>query len=235
MVASLPGIRIGATCEVATESADGYGEYKSRIEDFQEDRITVAMPTHRGAFVIPSIGDPIELIVPTPGGGMLFLESEVVQRQSQPLPLLVVRVLAVGQRQSRGYFRIYLTLRPTECALWDLSDGREEAFWRPVRAIIQDMSGGGIGLLADEELPVGARVRVRFPLPVGGGECVGIGESKMCRPQTQPGAAGARTTSARGGRWIVGLQMDEITRRTRERLIKAVHRHQAEERRTGAA
>jgi c-di-GMP-binding flagellar brake protein YcgR len=232
MVASLPGIRIGATCEVAIESADGYGEYKSRIEDFQEDRLTVAMPTHRGAFVIPSIGDPIEVIVPTPGGGTLFLESEVIQRQSQPLPLLVVRVLSVGQRQSRGYFRIYLTLRPTECALWDISDGRDDAYWRPVRAVIQDMSGGGIGLLADEEMPVGSRVRVRFPLPYGGGECIGIGESKMCRVQAPPSGTGAR---ARAGRWIVGLQMDEITRRTRERLIKAVHRHQAEERRIGAA
>ena len=232
MVASLPGVRIGATCEIAIESADGYGEYKSRIEDFQEDRMTVAMPTHRGAFVIPAIGDPIEVIVPTPGGGTLFLESEVVQRQSQPLPLLVVRVLSVGQRQSRGYFRIYLTLRPTECALWDLSDGCEGAFWRPVRAIIQDMSGGGVGLLADEEMPVGSRVRIRFPLPYGGGECIGIGEAKMCRVQAPPSGSGVR---ARSGRWIVGLQMDEITRRTRERLIKAVHRHQAEERRIGAA
>ncbi|HEU5318005.1 MAG TPA: flagellar brake protein [Chloroflexota bacterium] len=232
MVASLPGIRIGATCEIAIESADGYGEYKSRIEDYQEDRLTLAMPTHRGAFVIPSIGDPIEVIVPTPGGGTLFLESEVLQRQSQPLPLLVVRVLAVGQRQSRGYFRIYLSLRPTECAVWDLSDGRDEAYWRPVRALIQDMSGGGIGLLADEEVPVGSRVRVRFPLPYGGGECVGIGEAKMCRVQAPPRGSGAR---ARSGKWIVGLQMDEIARRTRERLIKAVHRHQAEERRIGAA
>jgi c-di-GMP-binding flagellar brake protein YcgR len=232
MVASLPGIRIGATCEIAIESADGYGEYKSRIEDFQEDRLTLAMPTHRGAFVIPSIGDPIEVIVPTPGGGTLFLESEVLQRQSQPLPLVVVRVVAVGQRQSRGYFRIYLSLRPTECALWDISEGRDEAYWRPVRALIQDMSGGGIGLLADEEMPVGSRVRVRFPLPYGGGECVGIGEAKMCRVQAPPRGSGPR---ARAGKWIVGLQMDEITRRTRERLIKAVHRHQAEERRIGAA
>ena len=225
MVASLPGVRIGATCEIAIESADGYGEYKSRIEDFQEDRITVAMPTHRGAFVIPAIGDPIEIIVGG-GGGTLFLESEVLQRQSEPLPLLVVRVLSVGQRQARGYFRVNLTLRPVECALWDISDGRDEAYWRPVRAIIQDMSGGGVGLLADEEMPVGSRTRVRFPLPYGGGECVGIGEVKMCRPH------GARERG-HTGRWIVGLQMDEIARRTRERLIKAVHRYQAEERRVG--
>ena len=230
MVASLPGVRIGATCEIAIESADGYGEYKSRIEDFQEDRLTVAMPTHRGAFIIPSIGDPIEVIVPTPGGGQLFLESEVLQRQSDPLPMLVLRVLSVGQRQARGYYRITdLKVQPTECAVWDISDGRDEAFWRPVRAIIQDMSGGGCGLLADEEMPVGSRARIRFPLPFGGGECIGIGEVKMCRPH---GARGGRRGSER---WIVGLQMDEITRRTRERLIKGVHRYQAEERRVGNA
>lgn len=233
MVASLPGIRIGASCEIAIESADGYGEYKSRIEDFQEDRLTLAMPSHRGTFVIPSIGDPIEVIVPTPGGGTLFLESEVTQRQSQPLPLVIVRVLSVGQRQTRGYFRILnLTVRPTECALWDISAGRDDSFWRPVRATIQDMSGGGVGMLADEEMSVGSRVRVRFPLPYGGGECFGIGEVKMCRPHCTRGGGGR---SVHTERWIVGLQMDEITRRTRERLIKAVHRYQAEERRVGAA
>ena len=97
MVANLPGVRIGAVCEIAIESADGYGEFKSRIEDLQDDRLTVAMPTHRGAFVIPSIGDPLDVIVPTPGGGSLFLESEVVGRQKEPLPLLNVRVVSVGR------------------------------------------------------------------------------------------------------------------------------------------
>ena len=232
MVANLPGVRIGAVCEIAIESADGYGEYKSRIEDIQEDRMTVAMPTHRGAFVIPAIGDPLDVIVPTGTGGTLFLESEVLGRQSEPLPLLNVRVLSVGQRQSRGYYRILdLKIQPTECAVWDISDGRDDAFWRPVRAMVQDMSGGGIGLLADEEMPVGSRARVRFPLPFGGGECIGIGEVKMCRPH---GARGAATSTRRDNqRWIIGLQMDEIPRRTRERLIKGVHRYQAEERRVG--
>src|SRR5688572_32414600 len=106
MVANLPGVRIGAICEIAIESADGYGEYKSRIEDFADDRMTLAMPTHRGAFVIPAIGDPLDVIVPTPGGGTVFLESEVLGRQSEPLPLLNVRVNSVGQRQARGYYRI---------------------------------------------------------------------------------------------------------------------------------
>lgn len=228
MVANLPGVRIGANCEIAIESADGYGEYKSRIEDFQEDRLTLAMPTHRGAFIIPATGDPLNVILATPAGGTLFLEGEVVGRQSQPMPLIVMRVVAVGQRQSRGYFRIMLTVRPNDCALWDISDGADGAFWRPVRAVIQDMSGGGIGLLADEQVPVGGRMRVRFPLPFGGGEAVGYGDIKMCRPHGRGAAA------ARSNRWIVGLQMDEITRRTRERLIKAVHRYQAEERRIGA-
>lgn len=229
MVANLPGVRIGANCEIAIESADGYGEYKSRIEDFQEDRLTLAMPSHRGAYVIPGSGDPLNVILGTPAGGTLFLEGEVVGRQSQPVPMIVMRVLAVGQRQSRGFYRINITLSPIECALWDISEGPDATFWRPVRATIQDMSGGGIGLLSDEQVPVGGKMRVRFPLPFGGGEAVGFGDIKMCRPHGRGAAA------ARSGRWIIGLQMDEITRRTRERLIKAVHRFQAEERRLGAA
>ena len=226
MVANLPGVRIGANCEIAIESPDGYGEYKSRIEDLEADRLTLAMPTQRGAYVIPSNGDPLQVILPTAGGGTLFLDGEVLGRQSQPIPMIVIRVLAVGQQQSRGFFRINVVVHPTECAVWDHSDGPDEAFWRPVRAIVQDMSGGGVGMLGDESIPTGSRMRIRFPLPFGGGECNGTGELKMCRPH--------RGSTAKQARWILGLQMDQIARRERERLIKAVHRFQAEERRIGA-
>jgi c-di-GMP-binding flagellar brake protein YcgR len=226
MVANLPGVRIGANVEIAIESADGYGEYKSRIEDMEEDRLTLAMPTHRGSYVVPRTDDPLSVILPRPGAGTLFMECEVLGKQSQPIPLVVVRVVAVGQQQARGFFRVNVVIRPTECAVWDLTFGQEEAHWRPVRATVQDMSGGGIGMLADEAVPQGSRLRLRFPLPYGGGECTGVGEVKMCRPH--------RGSTARHPRWILGVQLDQIARRERERLIKGVHRYQAEERRIGA-
>jgi c-di-GMP-binding flagellar brake protein YcgR len=225
MVADLPGVRIGANCEIAIESPDGYGEYKSRIEDMDGDRLTLAMPSLRGAYVIPSMDDLLQVILPTSGGGSLFMEGEVVGRQTQPYPMIVMRVLGVGQQQSRGFFRVNVVLRPTDCAVWDRTGGTDEAFWRPVRASVQDMSGGGIGMLADEDIPQGTRMRVRFPLPYGGGECIGTGEVKMCRPHRG---------SSRSPRWILGLQLDQMARRERERLIKGVHRFQAEERRIGA-
>jgi c-di-GMP-binding flagellar brake protein YcgR len=227
MVAALPGVRIGQNCEVAVEGADGYGEYKTYIEDLRDDRLVVAMPTSRGQYVNPSTGTRLELRVPTPGGGTLYLDCELVARQTSPVPMLVLRVIAVGQQQSRGYFRIPVVVRPFDCAVWDHAGGPEFAHWRPVRVAIQDLSGGGAGLLADEQLPEGARVRLRFPVPFGGGECAATGQVKMSRRH-------GVSQATREPRWIAGVQFDEITRQAREGIVKAVHRIQAEERRAAA-
>lgn len=225
MVAALPGLRAGLNCVIAIESADGFGEYKSRVEDFEGDRLMLAMPSSRGALIVPSTGDALQIQVPISGGATIFLDGEVVGRVTQPVPIVVVRVLAVGQQQARGYFRINIVVRPLDCVLWDISGGPEQAFWRPVKATIQDMSGGGVGLQADEAVPEGARMKVRFPLPYGGGECAAAGEVKLSRAVQQ---------GNRGTRWTLGLQFSEINRRSRERLIKAIHRYQAEERRLTA-
>lgn len=225
MVANLPGIRPGAICEIGIESPDGYAEFRTRVEDYDEGRLVLGMPSKRGTFIPLMIGDPVQVMVPAQAGGTLFLEGQITGRRLEPLPLISVEILSVGLQQSRGYFRINLVVRPTECSVWDVSVGPNDAFWRPVRATVQDMSGGGVGLLADEPVQTGSKLRIRFPLPVGGGECNGSGEVKLCRPH--------RAGDGGPARWIVGVQLDALTRPTRERLIKAVHRHQAEERRLG--
>ena len=221
------GVKVGAAVEVGVESPDGYREYKTRIEEIERDRLTLQMPTYRGALVQVSIGEIVQvMIASTQDQATMFLNSEVVARQRVPpgLWMLVVRVHEVGRQQSRGYFRVFVSSKALECSVWDASRGRQEAYWKPLNATIQDISGGGIGLVSQDPIEEGARVRVHFVLPYGGGLCRATGEVKVVRSL---GNDSQRVEPPLG----VGIEFQEIPRSSRERLIKAAHRFQAEEQR----
>ena len=95
-----------------------------------------------------------------------------------------------------------------------------------MRASLHDLSGGGAALLTGEHLRVGDRVRLRFPLPHGGGEVAVTGEVRRSSgrgpdPQGQP-------------RWDIGVAFENLKAETRDALVKSVNRSQAEERRRQA-
>ena len=95
-------------------------------------------------------------------------------------------------------------------------------FWRPVRATVHDLSGGGAALLAHEHIREGERVKLRFSLPHGGGEFAAAGQVRRS-DSTGPDQKGQP-------RWDVGVAFDSLKADQRDRLVKAVNRVQAEER-----
>jgi c-di-GMP-binding flagellar brake protein YcgR len=255
---SIPTLRIGQTCDVTIEAAQGGGQYKSRIEDVEGAVVKVAMPSRQGQLVVPPMGQAVQLTVQATGGGTLFVQAEVTGRQNQPFPTLTLRVLSASQQQARSYFRADVTIWPSECSVWgaapehdahDAHAGHDPdpehpshpahpnhaehlagvaslAFWRPLKASLHDLSGGGAALLTGEHLRVGDRVRLRFPLPHGGGEVAVTGEVRRSigrgpDPQGQP-------------RWDIGVAFDTLKAETRDGVVKAVNRAQAEERRRQA-
>jgi c-di-GMP-binding flagellar brake protein YcgR len=267
--AGISSLRIGQTCEITIEAAEGGGQYKSRIEDVEGESIKVAMPTHRGELVVPAMGRVMQIAVQGSGGGTIFIQAEVTGRQSQPFPVLTVRALSASQQQARSYFRADVTVWPSEVSVWGeapvdhtaghtaghapahdgqaahTGDGHtthathtthgagashdthpspsHHAFWRPVHASLHDLSGGGAALLAHDHLREGDRVKLRFTLPHGGGEVAVTGEVRrsISRGRDQQGEV----------RWDVGVAFDGVKAELRDRLVKAVNRVQAEERR----
>jgi c-di-GMP-binding flagellar brake protein YcgR len=178
----------------------------------------------------------------------VFIQAEVTGRQSQPFPVLTVKVLSASQQQARSYFRADVTVWPAECSVWgeapaehgeDAAQGdghaaspvpathvpgaAHHAFWRPVHASLHDLSGGGAALLAHEHIREGERVKLRFPLPHGGGEVAVTGEVRrsVSRGRDQKGEV----------RWDVGVAFDNVKAELRDKVVKAVNRVQAEERR----
>jgi hypothetical protein len=228
MVATLPGLRVGLNCTLELDDPAAAGEeLKTRIEDMQGDELVVAWPSMRGQNAQVSIGDLVYLTVPTPAtGAILYLDGEIATRSTGgggALPTLSVRVLAVGRRENRQHYRLRVSLQPTDCAVWHREFGRTEAegYWRPIDAIITDISGGGIGLLSEGQVPEGARMRIRMPYPASIGELVADARVAKCIPS-------AATTSTR---YMVGTQFEQLDHVQRERLLRCIHRYQVEQRR----
>jgi len=233
----LPTLRVGQTCDVTIDAAQDGGQYKSRIEDVDGPKLQIAMPTRRGEPVIPPMGQQIQIVTQTSSGSSVFIQAEVTGRQSQPFPVLTVRVLSASQQQARSYFRAAVNVWPAECSVWrsppDEGDagvaspaadtGGRHAFWQPLRATVHDLSGGGAALVAHEHVHEGERVKLRFPLPHGGGEFAAAGAVRR---------SAALSPDQKGQpRWEIGIAFDALAADQRDRLVKAVTRVQAEERR----
>ncbi|MGH2356283.1 MAG: flagellar brake protein [Chloroflexota bacterium] len=97
--------------------------------------------------------------------------------------------------------------------------------WKLLRATAVDISGNGIGLVVGEEVPEGARLYVKVPLPAGDGTFETRGRVVITRPVT------------RGGRQChrLGVKFEGLPNREQERLVKALHQYQIELRRRSLA
>lgn len=99
--------------------------------------------------------------------------------------------------------------------------GEGEQYWQALTGVIIDISGGGVGLLADQEAPVNSKLRIRFPLPTGEEDLDVAGTVVLARPRPM----GQQT------RYVLGLKFDELSAEEEERLLKANHHYQLEQRR----
>lgn len=234
MVGNLPGIRIGATLNMeADDPTLGADTYRCRIEDFSGDRLTLTWPSKRGQSVKLAVEDSVSLAMAQAGSdgqptATIYLDCVVVDRlppsPGNPVALVVVRVLAAGRQAPRGSYRLPVTIPLTECAVRESSYGA--ATWKPVCGFVHDISGGGLGLTLDEEVAQGLKLRVRFPVPMGSGE-MAVTVEVMNVIDVNPGE--------RLSKFKVGVKFDDATGLQRERMARAVHRSQVENRRRDQA
>ena len=115
---------------------------------------------------------------------------------------------------------------PIDCSLWerDLGAAEEDGRWKPIGATIIDLSGGGIGLSTEYEMPNGAKLRLRFPYPMGEGDFVGDVRVKSVIALT-----GADRTQ-----YKIGTAFEDgVDRTRRERLVRCIHRVQLDQKRRG--
>lgn len=229
MVQIPPSIKIGASTTIEVQTIDGAKEYKSRLEDLEAHFLLVSMPSERGQFVVIPSGQYVTLSVSTAAAANLFVEGEVVGRRTQPFPVLVVRPISIESNQQRLFHRVQVRIEPTGFWRWigegepppgtrPADDGEQ---WQTLHGTIVDVSGGGLGMVSDAELPREAWVQIRFPLPSTKEPFEARGQIMVARPRPHAGKT----------QYQLGVKFEHLEKREQERLVKANHQFQIEERR----
>jgi c-di-GMP-binding flagellar brake protein YcgR len=225
-------IRIGANVTIEVQTSEGAREHKSRIEDFEEGLLVVALPSERGEFVPMPAGQFVTLQVSTQSAANLFVEGEIMGRRTQPFPVMLVRPISVESNQQRNFHRVQIRIDPLGAWRW-IGNGTPaltqrlprsaggDPNWQAVHATIVDISGGGLGVVADIEIPKESWMGVRFPLPVTDDPFEAHGIVMMSRARPHSGKT----------EFHVGVRFEGLSKVDQERLVKANHQYQIEERR----
>jgi c-di-GMP-binding flagellar brake protein YcgR len=205
------GLEIGLRLQIkAAHSENDW--YSSRVEDLTEETVTIGVPIKAGVLVPLPPGSQIDCQFPKDDAFYSF-RSTIMQRRHQPLPVLILRRPVEVQRfQRRKLFRLPVVL-PVSFAV----EGREGG----QKGTTLDLSGGGVGLVAGEQLAVGTGLEVRLSLP-DGYHLVAKGRVvKSVEGQADKGQK----------RYVHGVEFEDLPLPVQERVVSFIFNAQRERRR----
>lgn len=231
MVQIPPSIRVGSSCNIEIQTPDGARDYKSRVEDIEANHLLVAQPSERGQDVEIASGSYVTVGIVNAAGAMMFVEGEVVGRRAQPYSMLMLRPISIESNQQRLFHRVQVRIEPNGVWTW-IGSGEpsltakprsvgEDPNWQSLQATIVDLSGGGLGMLSHTELQREAWVFIRFPLPVSKEPFEARGKIMIARPRPHADTV----------QYFLGVKFEGLDKTAQERIVRANHQHQIEERR----
>ncbi len=189
----MTSVRVGMPAKIFVP---GEGQpYPSRVEDIRPDRLVLAYPMRQLVPVRLKAGDQVTVEV-TGERGVYRLETVVLGRDLGRVPVLVVAAGEWVRHQRRDHFRVALGMAPAAARL--LRPGAEG---QPVRLLLRDVSGGGLGFVSDRPLQVGDRLEVELNLN-GGRPFPAQVEVVWVRPRAGPGGPAARFPFEAGARFV---------------------------------
>lgn len=168
--------------EIEAQTGDWPGIYASRIESVAGRQITLTAPIQNNVWVPLRPGTPL-VVRAGAFGGQLSWDTRVMERRTEPHPVLLVarpaRLLVV---QRRGFYRVRTQL-PVLAALVDAlhdpasADAADGASARGEQAaVLLNLSGGGAAVRSTLPVSSEAYLRVRLPLFDRHGELVLAGQ-----------------------------------------------------------
>ncbi|MDR3541365.1 MAG: PilZ domain-containing protein [Desulfosporosinus sp.] len=189
----LPGIAV----ELIVLEGEYEGKYRTRIEEVREKTLSVGaplIPLHEGTKVRLILWDKVAAYA---------LETTIVQRIATPVSVFILELTdSVSKVQRRSYVRVPamypLTFETvTEEGLSDLH-----------RAMMIDLSGGGMQFLTEKKLENNAVIYAHLALPSG---------------DLRTAARVSRAVRTEDGkRYIISVEFDYIAERERDRIIRCV-------------
>lgn len=201
----LPDINQVISLYILSCGEDGTGqEYKSRIADVSDDALDIQIPIHEttGRLKRLHIGDELEIVFIAEGGMKYYFPSRVLGYRKDNIDLIRLKKPepgTVSKIQRRSFLRV-----PAQLELIMEVQGRPA-----VRAITEDISGGGVSFRCPGELSYsqGGLVEGRLKLPQSMEEVRFAGHM-------------VRRAESENGKPIIIVQFAEIAERDRQSIIR---------------
>ncbi|WP_227767212.1 flagellar brake protein [Zhaonella formicivorans] len=139
--------------------------YKSMIQEVGQDSFAVDVPSYRGQALVLRPGETITVKITGEKEQFLF-STRVLGRKKEPIPLYYLAKPAEVQRiQLREYVRLKTVLEVCYKML-EVEELENLHMLNPSkRAFTVDISGGGVQLALEEELPVNKLLYLKIVLP----------------------------------------------------------------------
>jgi len=197
------------------ESAADSSIYVTKVEDVREDVILVAAPIEQRNLVPMSIGTRVQLEykdTTLTSQGRYIARGIVIGRERVPIPILTVRLVEPWKKiQERMFVRVDVLLDGTYALV---VDGQFQAVHS---CSIRNLSGGGLRMIAQEELAEGDIIWICLPLESG---------------SIPAYAEIVRVESGEDG-FGYGVSFVNLPERDRKAIIQYVYQRQLELRRKG--
>jgi c-di-GMP-binding flagellar brake protein YcgR len=222
-------LKIGRPVNIVIAGESGTASYPSRVEDVLGDgsRLVLAYPMRNLVPVRLAAGNRV--VVEIVGErGVYRLEAVVLGRNLGQVPVLVVEAAGDWVRhQRREFFRVALGMMPAQAVLVRPgASGAQEPPRVTVNLLLRDISGGGLGLVADRPLKVGDQLELELGLNGSGAFSVRVEVVWMRRRPVERGAGRSRFPFEAGAKFV------DIELARREAIIRFCLRKQLKQRRS---
>jgi c-di-GMP-binding flagellar brake protein YcgR len=180
------------------------------VRHVSDEWLRIDMPRRGSVALDLEVGDGVTLLVQL-HGRLYTLVSSVIELQPDGDALLIAPPRAAEQSEQRQFYRLITNIRPRRVSRVT-SEGEELQL---LAATIMDLSGGGVQLQMQEWVPVGAHLRIEFPLE---GDPLDIVVDCL--------AVGVLRPDSRRSFYRVNARYVNIDRDTQERIIRFIFREQ---------
>ncbi len=209
-----PQLEIGQLLEFGLRDSDGVRWYPSRLEDQDGtvERLLVAWPMEDDLQPVPlNVGGTAILAATCQDDALYSADVQIQQlEQREPRELVVRAVVGWRRVQRRNAVRWEVAIRPT------LAERLTSEGWKPVRAVITNLSAGGLQVRARDELIVGDRLDLEFSLP---------GSSAQLRARLEVRHVDERKTGTMPY-WEAGCEFREPRAADSERIVQFIFAQQ---------
>lgn len=203
----------GLSIKLVVQDGEYKGSYRTRIEEMGKSAITIGVPIVQNQFISLREGTELEVIF-NDGVTAFSFSTKILKRFSNPIPSFHIGYPSkIKKIQRRKFVRV-----PLFCPLkYHVITEKEDSEEKP--GSIMDLSGGGLLFESQENLPPQTLIAIETK--------IGTNEIEI------PGLVIRSEKEDEKNVYRISVQFQDISERTRDKIIRYVFQIQREMRKKG--